>query len=678
MADGNRDELQRLRRLRELEQKASGGQEPASAPAQEGWLQEFDSVLRRVPGVPQLAELGAGMARGTAGVIDFFGPDSINEIFRLAGSETRIPTARQSMQSVGLAPERGAFVGDGLQADVLGAAGEVIPSAVAISGGLRSAASQLPQIQERMVRSPAGQVIGTEAEGAIRGILRQLGSGPTTTAGMVAQDAVTGAVSGAGGAIGENVAGPAGQIVGAVIAPVGFAASQGALRSALSNRENANQLVRNLGSFSDEGAAKILAEAMQREGVSPDDVAKMLDNLGPEGMPADIGPSFRRLLRVAANELPRIDGRGAAIFAARQSGQPSRLASALDDVAGVPGLTLDDELARMERVFGPVINDMYRQARSKPLAIPPNIQSILTNSPDAKDAYDSAQRVLANRRAVGDQIGHLDVIDAVKQKLDDSIGAAVRTGERNRARDLVRIKNTIVSMADEAIPEYGQARQLFAGKVSLETAADLGQNYLKLSPREMRDTIATMGESELRMFRLGAKQAILDRVDMTNASSDAFKRIFGRNGDINKLRMLFPDEQAFDAFQNTMLRELTYKITENAFRGNSTTIKQGIDAFTASDAFDAMSSLQSPQGAVGYIARVLGRDAQKRARADYLRALEKAADVLLDQGYDATRFAEVLRAGNSENIRIALERALLPNSRVSPALPATVAERMSR
>lgn len=642
-----------------------GGVSEQTQKEPEGWLQEFDSILQRVPGVPQLAEFGAGMARGTAGIIDFFGPDTINEVFRLAGSDRRIPTAKESMQKVGLAPERGAFVGEGTRADILGAAGEVVPSAVGVSAGLRSAAQRLPQL-------------GQQAESAIRGVIRQLGSGSTTTGGMIAQDAVTGAVSGAGGAIGEEIGGQTGQIIGAIVAPVGFSVAQGAIRSALQSRETANQLIRNLGSFSDDGAAKILAEAMQREGISPDDVAKMLDDLGPEGMPADIGPSFQRLLRVAANELPRIEGRGRGVFAARQAGQASRLTSALDDVAGVPGLTLDDELTRMEQVFKPVIDDMYNQARARPLAIPRNIQSILDNAPDAKEALAAAQKTLANRRAVGDQISHLDVIDAVKQNLDDRIGAAIRAGENNRARDILRIKNTIVSMADDAIPEYRQARQLYAGKVSLETAADLGQNYLKLNPREMQDYISTMGESELRMFRLGAKQAIMDRVDMTRTSSDLYKQIFGKNGDSNKLRMLFPTQEGFDAFQNTMRRELTYKITENAFRGNSTTIKQGLDAFSASDAFDAITSMGSPQGAVGFVARVLGRDAQRRARADYLKALEVAADALLDKGYDPTRFAEVLKSGNAESIRIAFEKALLPSNPAANALVAPVAERTRR
>lgn len=628
----------------------------------EGWLQEFDSILKRVPGVPQLAEIGAGAARGTAGIIDFFGPDAINEVLRLGGSDRRVPTARESMQRVGLAPDRGAFVGEGTQADILGAAGEVIPAAVGVSAGLRSAANRLPQI-------------GQQGESAIRGILRQMGSGPTSAAGMMTQDAVTGAVSGAGGAIGESIGGTPGQVIGAIVAPIGFSVAQGAIRSAFQSRETANQLMRNLGSFSDDGAAKILAEAMQREGMSPDDVAKMLDDLGKDGMPADIGPSFQRLLRVAANELPRIEGRGRGVFAARQAGQASRLTSALDDVAGVPGLTLDDELTRMEQVFKPVIDDLYSQARAKPLAIPRNIQSILDNAPDAKEALAAAQRTLANKRAVGDQIGHLDVIDAVKQNLDDRIGALIRAGENNKARDILRIKNTIVSMADEAIPEYGQARQLYAGKVSLETAADLGQNYLKLNPREMRDYISTMGESELRMFRLGAKQAILDRVDMTRTSSDLYRQIFGKNGDSNKLRMLFPSQEGFDAFQNTMKRELTYKITENAFRGNSTTIKQGLDAFSASDAFDAITSMGSPQGVVGFVAKALGRDAQRRARADYLKALEVAADALLDQGYDPTRFAEVLKSGNAETIRLAFQRAVLPSNPAANALIAPVAER---
>lgn len=622
-------------------------------------IRDLDEILMKVPGVPQLSELASGANRSIIGMIDFFGPDSVNELLRLGGSDKRMPTARQAANSVGVAPERGAFVGEGAQADILGAAGEVIPASVGIGAGMRSVANRLPRI-------------GQQAESAIQGMIRQLGASPGTTAGIVSQDVGLGMVSGAGAAAGEELAGPPGQVIGAILAPISVSAGAAGIRNVLANRQSAKQLTQSLGNFSDEGAASILAEAMVREGIGPGDAARILDDLGPDAVPADLGASFNRLLRVAANQIPRIQGRANQVLNGRQAGQPARLASVLDDVAGVPGLSLDDELKRIEMVFKPMTDDLYARVRSQPMAMPERVQAILDKAPSAIQALKLAQRTLADRRAVGDKISHIDVIDAVKQRLDDQIGTAVRQGEGNRARDLLRIKNLIVSEADRAIPEYAQARQVFAGRRTLENAAELGGQYLRMTPKDIRSAIETMGESEMRMFRLGAKQAILDQVDKVQTNSDAMKRIFGKYGDLEKMRLIIPDEQSFDAFRTAMRREAAFMVTKSALQANSTTVRQAIDSLTTQDAFEALSATTNPGSAVSYLARLFGNAAKERTNQAYQDSLEAAADLLLDKGLSPEMFANVLRSGDSGRIRTMLQSVMTKQGSAAPALRSSV------
>ena len=66
-------------------------------------LEDIDAALLKVPGVPQLAEFAAGANRSIAGFLDFLGPDNINAVLELAGSEKRVPNLQKlSQQKVDL------------------------------------------------------------------------------------------------------------------------------------------------------------------------------------------------------------------------------------------------------------------------------------------------------------------------------------------------------------------------------------------------------------------------------------------------------------------------------------------------------------------------------------------------------------------------------------------------
>ena len=87
---------------------------------------------------------------------------------------------------------------------------------------------------------------------------------------------------------------------------------------------------------------------------------------------------------------------------------------------------------------------------------------------------------MADRRAAGEQITNISVVDATKQELDDQINTALRLGENNKVRDLVKLKNVMVREADASIPVYKEARALFAGQAALESAEKQGQDFFKL------------------------------------------------------------------------------------------------------------------------------------------------------------------------------------------------------
>lgn len=160
-------------------------------------FQDIDKAFKEIPGGKTLAEFAAGANRSIAGFLDFIGPDNVNAILELAGSDKRVPTFSE------MVPERGSFQ-QGLVGDIAATGGELVPAALSISQGLKKVASNLPKMQ-------AGETAGT-------GVIRQLGGS------RPAQDITAAAAAGAGQEVGREVGGETGAMVGGVLAPIAVAA----------------------------------------------------------------------------------------------------------------------------------------------------------------------------------------------------------------------------------------------------------------------------------------------------------------------------------------------------------------------------------------------------------------------------------------------------------------------
>lgn len=600
--------------------------------------------------VAPVAEFAAGANQAIIDLIDFLGPEQVNNILQLAGSQQRVPTLGETELAREVAA--GGFV-EGRPGEVIRAAGRAVPAAVGIGAGIRQAAAQLPRV-------------APSAEPLTAGVTRQLAAGTTPTL-----EAITAAGAGAGAELGEEF-GTTGEIIGGItgaLTAVGIkntlAATPGAIKSVFTSA------MREAGD--EKGAAKLLAEQMVREGLSPDDVARRLEQLGPEAIPADAASSFARVLRTASNEIPKIEGRAATLFRERQVQQAGRLAQAFDEVGGTVGVTSDDAIRALDEQFKPEINRLYSAARQKAVQLSPTVRNILEKPGLGRDARRAAEKVLQTRRTLGDKISNIDIIDATKQKLDDKISSAIKGGERQLARDLVRVKNALVEEADAAIPEYAQARNLFAGKAQMESASELGEQFFKLKPREIENMVRTMGDAEKRMFQLGAKNAVLDRMEDIQTNANLAARLFGKRGDIRKLSAVFDDERALNNFSDTLEREAQFVLTRRAAEANSTTVRQATDADTLKNMFEnVVDATASPTGAASALRRIIGGLGQKKTSEEFIKALSDAGDILLDQGADPKRIAALLKRGRADVVERELRKALKSPKPSRIAIPTAV------
>ncbi len=547
-------------------------------------------------------------------------------------------------------PERGAFSGEGAVADIAGATGEVLGSAVPVGQAMRFAQQAIPKA------IPTGRQFVETAKRVGRELLE------TTPQ----QEAGFGAAAVAGGEMAQELGGEDADIVGQILAPMtamGIKSGAGRLFDRLfSNPRSVEQLALSLNSVQNDAAADLLSEALTREGMTVDEAILKLDELGPDAIPADIAQSFRRLLRAAGNLNPNLQGRTARELGERNVGQAGRVAEDVDFGLQSPDMTVEQAIAGLREATRPAITELYAEASATPFRVSGRLKALLEGDNDLGRARQAAEIRLSNRRALGDEITHFDVIDATKQELDDQIGVALRQGENNKARELTRLKNEMIKEADAQIPKYKQARETFAGERALESAAEQGELFLKANRRQVIDTVKNMKPAEMNMYRLGARQAIMDKIDVTNISADLMKRMFGRNGDVVKLRAVFPDEQSFQQFLRAMKREAEFMLTRRTALENSTTVQQAQDIGGFRQTFGRITALfGNPAQASAEVANIFDGLGKEKNSKEFAAALQSAGDILLTSGMNPATVRSLLERGNTRRLRQELQNNLLLN-----------------
>jgi len=198
-------------------------QEMTQQPPQAGNEQLASSVDQAMQGkgLGTLAEFAAGVNRSIFGALDFLGPDNINAILNISGSDARVPTLTETFGA-----EQGQF-DPSLLGKIAGGAGEFAAAGLGAGAALRQGAKALPQL------AGAGESAGA-------GVLRQMGQ---TTA---AADVGLGALSGAGSEVGREVGGETGAMIGGLAAPLAAVAAPAAIKSIFQYQTPAKQAISKL------------------------------------------------------------------------------------------------------------------------------------------------------------------------------------------------------------------------------------------------------------------------------------------------------------------------------------------------------------------------------------------------------------------------------------------------
>jgi hypothetical protein len=653
----------------------SGAPREESSPAIDVTMEDLNEALMSIPGVPSLAEFAQRFNMNVADTIDFFGPDIINGALVLAGSDKRVPTAReaaetfQNLEAFGGPGGTGEqqFLPEGTQREAMINAADFAQLAGGFSALMKKLPSMLPDAQ---------QVEGAKKVGV--GIADQLGK-----ASNLALDTIYGAAGGIGETYGEEFGGAMGGFTGSLVAPLALgAADVGVIRPMLKEGKEAfnrgiNETRQIVDRFNTEEASKLIARQLYNEGITPEQALKMYDDLGPDAVLADLGGSWRALLEQSATVYPRIFTAAQRQFAERMKRQPERIMKAFDDISGTSMLDADAEVERLAAVFEPAINSLYNVTREQNLRLSDGMRKLFETSPTLKKAGAKAEVTLADMRATGKKVSTIDYVDQTKRVLDDEINSLVQKGARtNEIANKTQLKNTLVAEADASIPEYKQAREQFANLQELRNAVAVGRDIFRLSesPGDFKTIIDGMNPAEKRMAVLGMKDAMIRKFNEGAETANSVNQMFKRRGTLEKARVLFPDDASFNQFKEAMRREMEYVATPNQVVGGSATARRSMQAMIGQKDESMLKLLDNLNKNKTWYKQwifdkvlALYKSGNPPEKMD---ALETAGDLLMLEGMEPERVAKILNSEDPFRVQeILLESLKYYDKPISPMSP---------
>jgi len=123
---------------------------------------------------------------------------------------------------------------------------------------------------------------------------------------------------------------------------------------------------------------------------------------------------------------------------------------------------------------------------------------------------------------------------------------------------------------------YGHALDAWAGPSAARDAATFGRTILNrsVSADQLRKDLAKMSQSELEAMRIGAFEAIRDKVGTSKAGRTEMMNLVENFVPRDKLQVLFGSPEKFDQFYRTMLAERTMREADALGRGSQTVSRQ--------------------------------------------------------------------------------------------------------
>lgn len=299
-------------------------------------------------------------------------------------------------------------------------------------------------------------------------------------------------------------------------------------------------------------ASEAVAKMLRRAGMSADDAKRAIDQAAAEGQDVyklvdALGLSGQRGLAGIARQ-PGDTARQeiAEFLTTRQAGQGDRLAGFVADALDAPD-TAAARAAAMKTARDEAADLAYTAAREGAgpvdvrgaLAVIDDRIGPMTGSGIADDgisgklsryrgrlaADDPAASVLKGETGIAGaghnsaktavELSDFDRVLILKQEIGDDIGAAVRAGRNNEARELMKVQKALDEALEAASPGYRSANDEFAKASKAIGAVDAGEAAAGSRIRS-EDTAAQFGglaDDGKSAFRAGYADPVIAKID---------------------------------------------------------------------------------------------------------------------------------------------------------------------
>lgn len=424
----------------------------------------------------------------------------------------------------------------------------------------------------RQILPQAGPVLRSIGAGGLFGAAT--GAGEATSLEDIPQEAlatgVTSAVLGGGTELGMKAVRPAASAIKAQAGRV--------------IPESVRSLV---GGSSTDLARRRVAQAMLRDGATPDQVTARMAKLGDDAILAEAaGYNTRDLLDTMATLPGRTKNYTEELIRQRQSQRGGRLATSAQQQLSPTGARLADSVEALLTKRDVEATPLYEQLKTVNISLDDDLRQILDASRKL-GAFSRAEKISTGLREPftlkdlqkSTSVSMTD-LDKVKRGIDDIISSKAATNDRGEinefGRSVVKLKQDLLKRLDDATVDpdtgtslYKSARNAYAGPSALISAAELGRTVLNKPAATIRTLIKDMSDSELESFRVGAYEGLRDLAG-TQSGQTRLLNMWKEPATRERLKEIFPSERAFRLFASDVAAEARKKDIQSVGRGSQT------------------------------------------------------------------------------------------------------------
>ena len=477
--------------------------------------------------------------------------------------------------------------------------------------------------------------------------------------------ALSGFTNAEGDLVDRTIGGGTGLVGGAVIGAATPPVVEGLIATI---KFGINQLVSRLPYQQQSLAARKIAEAMERDGVSPEQAAARMEEMGSEAALLDLGPNTRAL----AGSAQQTPGEGKTKITdflinrqegvrdadkVIQGGQINRVTDQIDDLVPETYSETQSAIEGARKGFG----QGYNQAREGAdlVDVMPLIKSLDDEIANSKGGIkQSLQKV---KDLLVDPNGNpeitIETLHQSKMAIDELMSGEARTSmgsvSKGRVKDYTNRLLDTIKNSGESGAIYDASRVGTRGEWMKQEALESGAKFMNraefLNPEALASSLAKMSPEELHTFRVGAAQALKQKLEV-NTRTDVTKKIMDIPVLEDKIRFAFGDVEMFKKYITGLEGEKTMFKGYSMMGGSQTAEREAAKADAVIDPSRVIRGLvrmKSPNflDTVGGMVDILG------GSKDRLLMSEKLSKGLGEglTGQDLASIQKAYRAGEITN-----------------------------